>query len=240
MKNEYFIVLLEDDDGDANIFEGYLGQYFALINTEFKYKRYRSAEELLTDDLNGVDILFMDIEMSGLNGLEAAKIIREANESVVIMFLTKMSALAIEGYSVNAVDYIVKPISYSVFVRKINKAIKSIVYDDEFNKLKGYMVKTQDGVVILNPTEIRYVEVYSHNLVYHLTEGRTLTSRGAIASAEKTLSKCNFVRCNKSFLINLNYLTKISGNDAILDGDVISIGRAFRQSLISALNGFLR
>ena len=145
--------------------------------------------------------------MPGLNGIETAKELRRIDASVVLMFITNMTQYAIHGYEVDAIDFVVKPISYGDFVLKMQKASRYV----ERNKNKKISLNTTDGVIQLDVSDIHYVEVIRHDLIYHTVHGQYKV-RGSLREAEKALLDFHFTRSNHCYLVNLKYVEAVSGN----------------------------
>lgn len=128
-RNDMKIGILEDENVPMNTLISYLYRYMADNNMSFEVKAYSSSAAFLAEFDSSFDILLMDIEMKGLNGMEAAREIRRTNDSVVIIFITNMAKYAISGYEVHATDYILKPVSYPDFAIKFKRAMKFIPDD---------------------------------------------------------------------------------------------------------------
>ena len=145
-----------------------------------------------------------------------------------------MSQMAIRGYEVRAFDFVVKPIVYKSFAVKLKSALDA----NEKKRGKDIWISNKDGRIKLNTTEIKYVEIMSHILIYH-TERGELRATGTIAGLLDELTDEPFVLCNRCFLVNLAHVTAVKGQDAIVGGDALTISRAKRTTFLSELNNYI-
>lgn len=203
-------------------------------NISFSVSRFENAEAALNEAAGKFDVLFIDIELGGIDGMSAAKQIRRSDEKVIIVFVTNVARLAVEGYSVGALDYIVKPLSKARFFQAMNGVTKKL---ERLRSVK-ISVSTAGGEVLLDSSEIAYVEVFGHCLVYH-TGSEKITEWAPLARAERALAGYGFARCSKSCLINLRYVTGINGDEAVVAGETIKIGRSRRKIFLAELNAYI-
>ena len=144
-----------------------------------------------------------------------------------------MPQYAIQGYKVNALDYMLKPISYFSFSESMNKALKKVK-----NSEKQYVViSTKGGKMRLDVSRIAYVEVLDHTLIYHTTEGK-FAAKGTLRDAESQLEPYHFFSCSRCYLINLNYVENYQGSTVYIDGDAIQISRSRRKVFLDILNEY--
>ena len=109
------IAIVDDESTAASLLEGCLHQYAEETGTAMQWEQFPDAEAFLKSDTHAFDIVFMDIDMPGRNGIEASRALRERNQSIVLLFVTNLAQYAIAGYEVDALDYILKPINYFSF-----------------------------------------------------------------------------------------------------------------------------
>ena len=176
------------------------------------------------------DLFLLDVEMPGRNGIETAREIRKYDKDAVIMFITNMSQYAIHGYEVEAVDYVLKPITYEDFSLKMHKAMRYIRQNEKQQMLLN---TTEDGKVPILISDIYYIEVVSHYLQFHTKHG-VFESRGVMKELENELESMNFFRCNQSFLVNLAYVKAIRSNEVTVGNEKLSISRNRKNSFMDA------
>ena len=116
------IATVEDDANDLEALRTHLSRYEKENGLKFQVTEFRDGEDIVTDYSADYDLILMDIEMAFLNGMKAAEKIRELDKDVIIIFITNMPQYAIQGYKVNALDYMLKPISYFSFSESMGKS----------------------------------------------------------------------------------------------------------------------
>ena len=227
------IILLEDQDKQAEAIMGLLRRYEEKNEESFDVKRYGRGSDLLENYNCDADILFLDIQVPDMLGIEVAKQIRQKDNTVIIMFVTSFSQYAIEGYSVDAMDYILKPVSYAPFSAKLARAVRVI----KQRQTEGVMmsVKTKTSIRRFPSSKLAYIEVINHTLVYHLTDGSVLSQWGSLGHVEEQLQESYFVRCNSGYLVNLRYVESIEGNYVIVNGDSLKISAPKRKEFLGAV-----
>ena len=164
----------------------------------------------------------------------AAQEIRKSDTEVCIIFITNMPQYAIKGYTVGALDYILKPVSYYSFSQTITRALgrRKTVQN------KYVILNVKGGMRRIAVSSIRYIEVMNHDLIFHLSS-EEIASRGALKEVEKELSGEFFFQCNKGFLINLAYVDGIVGNDVQIGEDQVQVSRSRKKPLMEALNQYM-
>ncbi len=178
---------------------------------------FNTGDELLKDNPNLFDIIFLDINLPGLNGLQTAKRVRECNQSAAIIFCTHYAQYAVKGYEVNAVGYLVKPFDERAFKRNLDRALE-LLSRNQSQKLR---IKTENGIEALVATDIVYVEVQLHNIIYYVLSDGILTercARGTMRAVSAELLNGDFSQCGASYLINLRHITAVKNKTVYLHG----------------------
>ena len=154
------IAIAEDDPAYRATLEEYLERYRRENGLEAEVTAFSDGLALTEGYRPVYDLLLLDIEMPNLDGMSAAEKIRAADPEVVIIFITNMAQYAIKGYQVDALDYVLKPVSYAAFAFKMKKALAMI------RRREGadVVIHMAGGLRRMNADEIRYVEVVSHKL----------------------------------------------------------------------------
>ena len=221
------VAIIEDEQQATDVLRDYLDRFRREYGTAFNIETYGDPTNFLDTYRPDYDIVFMDIEMPNMDGMEAAHRLREIDPRAVLVFVTNVARLAIKGYEVDAFDYIVKPVDYPTFARKLASAAARCRRDEAavmlFNRGNMWRIQLRD---------IIYVEVNGHTLHFHTRDGES-TDNGRMQDIERRLHGHGFLRCNKAFLVNILHIDTIRGATVTMDdGTPLPIGRAFRKSFL--------
>lgn len=228
------IAIVEDDpDSRAQIAE-FIHRFGTERGLKLKVERFQDGEEILANYRPGFDIILLDIEMPRMDGMSAAEEIRRQDEDVVLVFVTNMAEYAVQGYSVGALDFLLKPVEYDTFARKLSRAVSRV----ESREKAEILLITAEGVVRLDTKQIHYVEVQNRVLYYHTNSGIHKV-RGTMQGAEKELEQRHFVRCNYWYLVNLRHVSEVRDAVAVVAGDELEISRRNRSAFLHALTNYV-
>ena len=215
------IGLCDDDVIDRNFIKLCLNKYSKNSTIEFQLFEYDQGQKLI-DDLSKhkFDVFLLDICMHNMSGLEVAEEIRKKDKDVLIIFITSSKDFAVQGYRVHASDYLVKPISYDCFNETMNWVVKNLNVDNKVIEILSNRVRIKVKV-----SSIMYAEVFNTVCVVHTTidEYRTYITLDELFSV---LDDQRFIRCHRSFLINMDYIDQIKDHNFVLkDETLVPIGR---------------
>lgn len=177
---------------------------------------------------NGVDLLFLDINMPQQSGLDFYKSLKHAP---LVIFTTAYPQYAVEGFEVSATDYLLKPISYERFLSAIGKVINGRSGNATGNFIILKENKTLHKVAV---DDISFIEAFGDYVKVQLPD-KTITTHSTFSNFISQLPS-NFIRTHKSFSINLNKMTQLSGNQITLDSYKIPIGQTYKAKVLEALN----
>lgn len=228
------IAVVEDDQGYLDQITGYIERYGSERGLDLKVTPFRDGREVLTDYRPGFDVILLDIEMPNVDGMSAAAQIRQQDEDVVLVFVTNMSQYAVEGYSVGALDFILKPVVYDTFALKLDRAVGRA----KSREGRQLLLTTAEGVVRLEARQVYYVEVQSRMLYYHTDQG-IYQVRGTMQAAQEDLEKDHFVRCNHWYLVNLRHVSQVRDNVAVVTDGELEISRRNRTAFLHALTNYV-
>ncbi|EFK57804.1 LytR/AlgR family response regulator transcription factor [Sphingobacterium spiritivorum] len=188
---------------------------------------------------NAVDLIFLDIQMPGLNGLEFAK---QVGNTTLIIFTTAFAEFAIDSYEVDAIDYLVKPIQPNRFKKAVTKAIsyhKMLV-----NEEKNLLTDQIEGEFVFIKSDRRYFKVVFKDILFieglkdyviiH-TENQKLITHTNLKNAHTLLPSKNFLRVNRSYIINKDRIDSFSNNDVFIGDNEISIGNFYREDFLKEI-----
>ena len=228
------VAIVEDEKPAADLLVSFLAKYTEKYGEEFNVHRFVDGISFLTNYRPHYDLVFMDIELPDINGLNAAKKMREMDREVTLVFVTNMAQFAVRGYEVSAYDYIVKPLTFPNFVLKLQRALE---YIKSKSSVKVY-VPVDDGVMCLDSCEIKYIEIVQHRITYHTVLGEYL-SHGTLKKVEALLAGAPFVRCNSCYLVNLRFVTAVKDFKLFLGAETLQISHPRRSEFLRKLNDYL-
>ena len=232
----YHIAIVEDEEEFSVQLQEYLKRYQEENEIEFKISVFHDGAEILKDYVPCYDAVFMDIEMPVVNGMEAAEQIREKDEDVVIMFITNMAQYALFGYSVGALDFVMKPLNYYTFSMKVRRVLKRVKKKEQ--EQKTVVISYGGGVKKLDSKQIYFIEVQNHMLHYHTTDGEFVV-RGSMQGIVQTLPADTFVKCNHWYLVNLIHVKEVKQNIVVVGEYELEISRRNKTAFMKALTEYL-
>ena len=227
------IAIVEDEQLYAKQLHEYLRKYEKENGEAIEVTIYSDGDQIVEKYQSQYDIILMDIEMKFMDGMSAAEEIRKLDTEVVIIFITNMTQYAIRGYAVDALDYVLKPVSYFALSQRLNRAIGRM----RKRESKMIMVNMKGGIVRLNIANIYYIESQGHTLILHTILGDYETS-GTMKEMESKLLGMNFCRGNKGYLINLQHVDGISDGCAIVKDEKLILSRARKKEFMEALTKY--
>lgn len=231
------IALCDDDSRELSRISSFIDSYRQEKAVPLTYLTYQSATELVSIINNrNFDILFLDILMPGISGIDAAHEIRALDEQVKIVFLTSSPEYALESYEVKAYDYILKPMSKDKLF-----PILDAVLAEEQKPLEGLTVKTQTGMARILFCKLVFVEVMNKKLYFHLVDGSTREVSASLAAfEEKLLSRSEFVKVHRSYIVNLWQVSELRSMELIThDGKTVPISRLLYPKVRAAYMEYL-
>lgn len=220
------VAVCEDDKEERQEICGYIEAFCQKNGYACDLRSFDRGEALLGGTEEGFDLVFLDIYLPGMSGIDTARALRARMPGCVLVLVTVSTQHALEGYEVEAVTYVVKPLS----AEKMDKALALVrrVFDEHSRIIR---VPAQGGPLELPLLEIRYVEVYDKAALFHLPGG-TVTARIPLDEVERELGGAPFLRCHRSYIVNLTYVTGIEEERFLLrEGDAVPIRRRARRNL---------
>lgn len=230
------IIVLEDEKAVADKLCDYIGRYCSESNVPVEVQVFPDAFELLENYHADADILFMDIQLPVMNGMEAAKKIREKDEKVLIVFVTNLAQYAVEGYEVNAFDFILKPVEYDGFRMRFGRVIKELEHRSSGRYIN---ISSKSGFRRISFSDLLYVEVINHDLIFHCREEGEVQTRGTMKKLAEELKDEYFVQCSNCYLVNLAHVKQADRMVVLSDGTELAISRNARKNFFAELAKYL-
>lgn len=229
--NKIKCVIVEDEQHTTRLMEDYISK----VNKLEWLGSFLSPVELMNfERFSEVQIIYLDIHMPGMTGLEFLESIPINAE---VIFTTAYSEYAIKGYELNVTDYLVKPVEFSRFLKATNKAIENIklrqaiVSEERDNYI---MLKVDKKLMRFVISDIIYIQSDWNYIYVYTKEGKYMVLT-TMKSMEENLLGHNFIRIHKSYLINLKYFEFIEGNQVQVGGTKLQVSRNYKKDLIDYL-----
>ena len=228
------IALVEDEAEMRAQLQGYVQRHTRQYGTENKKTEFADGMELLDDYRPVYDILFLDVEMKHLDGMETARRVRELDKDVIIVFITNMPQYAIGGYAVGALDYVLKPVPYFAFSQQLLKAVARLE-----KRARHYLtVPVEGGLRRLDTASIYYLESEGHRVHFYTDEG-DFSAPGALKTFEEKLAACPFARCNSGYLVNLAQVRELRQSTVQVGPCELQVSRPQRKAFLAALTDYI-
>lgn len=188
---------------------------------------------------NKIDLVFLDINMPEISGISFAKSI---NKDVKIIFTTAYRDYAVEGFELQAVDYLLKPISFDRLLQAVNTYF-DIYFDNKrpektsINQHDFMFVRADRRMIKIDFNAIIYIESYSDYIKIHL-DNKTIVTRETISAIEAKLPHQSFLRIHRSFIISLSHISSFTNEEVTINNVSLTISRSYKKQVLEVLEGF--
>lgn len=224
------IAVVEDEPKEQERISSYLRQFSIENQLEIKITSFSDGIGIISPYRGDYDVIILDIQMQYMDGLTAAHKIREKDENVIIIFITNLAQYAINGYSVRATNFLLKPVSYFAFSEELKNVLVKIDQQQEHT----IMLHTDDGITIVNLTDILFIESSGRALKLHSSQGE-FRLNGTLTDLEKSLNDPRFFRCHRGFLVNLFFVERIKNDNILIGNTWIPLSRYKKEEFEDAL-----
>lgn len=228
------IAVCEDDPAAAALCRSHIERFERENGVNCSVSVFSDAVQFLDTFRAGMfDLIFMDIQMPVLNGVEAAKRLRKTDSAVSLVFVTDLKNRIADGYAVEAMDFIVKPMNYLKFAVVMKRAAKRL------SRPKSEVFLQSGGDVFrVAVDDILYVEVDRNRCFYH-TETGVIEIWSSLKKEEERLQSYPFVKANSCYLVHLMHIRSISGDTVQVGGESLSVSRSRRRELMEAFTAYV-
>lgn len=230
------VAIVEDEQAYIETLKGYLKRYEKEQQVSFQISVFYDGLDIVTDYRAEYDVILLDIQMKHLDGMKTAEKIRELDEDVAFIFITSTVQFAVQGYLVEALGYVVKPVPYLAFSQVMKKAVRNAVR----RQTKTYLsIEVDGGHLRLDISQIYYLESQRHNIMIHTEKGHFLTA-GPMKKMENQLSGKGFAKCHNAYLLNLRHVTGVLRSSVLLsDGIDLPVSRTYKKAFMDALTDYM-
>lgn len=220
------IAIAEDDPRFVRQLEQFIGRFATEQQLQIETKCFPDGTSLVEAYDYTFDLLLLDVDMPGMDGISTARQIRERDTDVLLMFITNLAQYAIRGYEVDALDYVLKPVGYYALSMKLKKVLRIRRGRDSH----AIFLRRAGELLRLPVSRIYYIEVYSHNLCYHTMDGQIVPSGGqTMNQVEREMKQYGFVRCHNCYLVNLRYVDGLGSAMLRVAGDTLPMSRSRKK-----------
>lgn len=228
------VAIVEDNQNERDRIRECLAYTEQETGTVFDIQEFSNGLAFISSYCPEYDLVLMDIEMPGMNGMETAKALRAVDSSVILIFVTNMAQYAISGYEVDALDFILKPINRYSFMIKMKRALTRItVRDEEFAS-----VKTDGEIRKVRISSMLWIDVNGHYVIYHTTDG-DVTEYTTLKEAARKVDQGSFALINRSCLVNMRRIEAVSRDTVTVGNAKLDISRPQRKAFLSTLSDFM-
>lgn len=227
----YHIAICDDEAQFVQLLNTLINRYAEQNRIEIRTTIYSDGAGLLQGYPIDIDLIFLDIRMAHIDGLQAASAIRKMDTNVNIIFLTSMAQYALEGYKYNATNFIIKPIQYVRLKDELDKW--RVAYSRK--KTAHIIISNDTGKYKIPHSSLRYMETYGRNLMVH-TDKENIVVYRKMKDFEAELPADSFVRCHTGYIVNLFYVKRVEKLEIeLLSGEHIPISQPKRKLVMEKL-----
>jgi DNA-binding LytR/AlgR family response regulator len=223
---------------DEELAQGVIEKYIETIPTLKLVGKCENAIEAISFlHSNKVDLLFLDLNMPELSGLDMLKTL---NDPPKVIITTAYSEYALESYDFGVVDYLLKPIKLERFLKAVNKVVEQLSLNSKSETNQKDLtpatifIKEDHENIQLNIADIQYIEAFGNYIKIH-TSARTYLTRETIKHIEEKIPESFFLRIHKSFIINFQKIQKVSGNEVVIGDKKIPVGNTYKNELLKKM-----
>ena len=230
------IAIVEDSKEDLDNCLSLLDKYATEKRVTFDIQTFESGDAFLMRFKSQYDFIILDINLSAMNGIDVAKTVRAKDEEVVIMFATNLAKYATKGYEVDAVDFVLKPLTYASFYLRLERVMKKIN-----KKADSFLVvPSEGGFNKINLNDVLYIEVISHDIIFHMLSGNNIITSGTLKKYEEKLKDLWFIRCNSCYLVNAHKIKRVEKLDIqLVNDEIIAISHPKKKSFMETFRKYV-
>jgi len=229
------IAVCDDEQRFVEQIKKILVEYGTEIQADIRVSEFYDGVMLLDKYECRYDIIFLDIKMPYIDGVEVAEKIRDRDPEVTIIFLTSLLGRAVDGYRDRASHFLIKPVTRNKLTQEIDRWIEK----NREKKQECLLVDNVYGQFMIPISSLRYVETFNRNLLLH-TEGKSIVCYKKLKEIKERLGNYGFAQSHKGYLVNFSYIDTIKGNDIILvTNEMIPLSRMMKKEFMTQLARYM-
>ncbi len=226
------VCIVEDEVAQANLLKEYIDRFSKKSRVQCALTHYGDGIDLVDEYRGQFDIILLDIQMKHLDGMAAAEKIRKVDSDVIIIFITSTVQYAVQGYAVDALGYVLKPVPYLQFEQLFDKAIARVNAKREKVFIR---VSVDERQIKLDCDSIYYIESQRNNVCIHCLDADYVTA-GPLKKFDEMLGGHGFSKCHNAYIVNLSYVEAVQKEEVLLTNGVeLPISRARKKEFMAAL-----
>lgn len=227
-------MVVDDDKMSRLVIKKFIDKTDSLVLSHDLDNTQEAHDILLGESANDVDIVFLDIEMPGMSGLELVKSLQHAYNVILV---TSKKEYAIEAFEDSVADYLVKPVEYERFMKAVNKVKENLEKEKLIAEQEDHIYVKSDGKLFrLSYDNILFVEALADYVIFNTESGKKHIVHHTMKGIEKRLPESIFSRVHRSYIINRNKIFKIEDLQVHIGEKTFSIGASYKESLMEKFN----
>lgn len=226
-------LVVDDEELARKLLENYIGR---IPNLELTGQCKDPMEAIQFMQEHTIDLILLDIQMPGLTGVE---FLRSLKQKPAVIFTTAYPEYAVEGYSLDVIDYLLKPFGFERFVQAVNKACEILSLKSNNNiqtdvKRDYILVKSEHKIHRIKFSDIKFIQSMREYVAYHTPNGRIL-SLNSLKSLEEELPADQFIRIHKSYMVSIEKVDILEGNMVHIGKEKLPIGASYRENVLEKI-----
>ncbi|MEO9873055.1 LytR/AlgR family response regulator transcription factor [Ekhidna sp.] len=227
-------MVVDDDKMSRLVIKKFIDKTDSLVLTHDLDNTQEAHDILLGESANDVDIVFLDIEMPGMSGLE---LVKELQHAYNVILVTSKKEYAIEAFEDSVADYLVKPVEYERFMKAVNKVKEALEKEKLIAEQEDHIYVKSDGRLFrLSYNNILFVEALADYVIFNTSSGKKHIVHHTMKGIEKRLPESIYSRVHRSYIINRNKIDKIEDLQVHIGEKTFSIGASYKESLMEKFN----
>ncbi len=226
------VCIVEDEREHFEVLENYIRKCAGSDFKDYNITWMQDGIDLVDEYRGQFDIIFLDIQMKHMNGMEAAEKIRKIDSDVILIFITSTVSYAVQGYAVDALGYVLKPVPFAAFEKIFDKTMERI---NARRQKFAFRISVNDRQIKIDGDDVTYVESQRNNVIVHTGSGDYVTG-GPLKKFEEILSGHGFSKCHNAYIVNLKKVDAVEKEELLLaDGTRLPISRSRKKEFMGEL-----